>query len=558
MRYKKALIVWSLALLTITALAATTYTTHYDLAKPADGDVNWGSSYRENMNIIDGQMWIEATGLQDHITDTTGAHAASAISSTVGASLCTSAASVQAFLDCLDSNFGAIIGGTVVTTNTAQTITGQKTFTQALILPGGVTGGLTTDSLTVTGLGSDPYLLNDGGGVITSSDAASFVAGFEASINHNALANLTAGDVHTQYALLAGRSGGQTLTGGTAASNSLTLRSTSNASKGQVYVDETTASSSTTTGALRVGGGLGVGEDIYAVGSINAASAVISGLTNGFVKTTSGALSGVASVNLASADVSGTLPVARGGTGFSSVGGANNVFGVNAGGTDYEFKALAGTANQVIITHGVQLATFSLPQSIATGSSPTFTGLTLSGLSNGLVRSTTGVLAGAATVGLTSEVTGVLPIANGGSNKALTLAAGGVVWTDADSFEVSAAGSSGQLLQSNGTSAPSWVSPPAGAATYNAYAVDTTLSATSEQFVTCSGAGTDITLYACGAGQAGFKASIKRNDASNTCTVVADATGTPDTIDAAANYAITNDLQAITLVCDGSNDWFIF
>jgi len=41
-------------------------------------------------------------------------------------------------------------------------------------------------------------------------------------------------DIFTQYALLAGRSGGQTLIGGTAASNDLTLSSTSNATKGAI------------------------------------------------------------------------------------------------------------------------------------------------------------------------------------------------------------------------------------------------------------------------------------------------------------------------------------
>lgn len=52
--------------------------------------------------------------------------------------------------------------------------------------------------------------------------------------SHSTLSGLTSGDPHTQYTLLAGRSGGQTLTGGTASGNSLTLRSTSNATKGLV------------------------------------------------------------------------------------------------------------------------------------------------------------------------------------------------------------------------------------------------------------------------------------------------------------------------------------
>ena len=48
----------------------------------------------------------------------------------------------------------------------------------------------------------------------------------EASINHSNLLNLGV-DTHSQYALLAGRSGGQTLIGGTGTTDKLTLRSTS-------------------------------------------------------------------------------------------------------------------------------------------------------------------------------------------------------------------------------------------------------------------------------------------------------------------------------------------
>ena len=50
----------------------------------------------------------------------------------------------------------------------------------------------------------------------------------------------------------------------------------------------------------------------------------------------------------------------------------------------------------------------------------------------------------------------VLPLSKGGTEKALTAVAGGFVYTDADSQEVSAAGTAGQLIKSNGTSAPTW------------------------------------------------------------------------------------------------------
>lgn len=55
--------------------------------------------------------------------------------------------------------------------------------------------------------------------------------------DHGALTGL-GDDDHTQYPLLLGRSGGQTLIGGTAASNDLTLQSTSNATRGQIVLSD--------------------------------------------------------------------------------------------------------------------------------------------------------------------------------------------------------------------------------------------------------------------------------------------------------------------------------
>lgn len=65
--------------------------------------------------------------------------------------------------------------------------------------------------------------------------------------SHASLQNLSADD-HTQYMLLAGRSGGQTLTGGTAAGDDLHLRTTSNVSKGTYYFDELTSNGFLKTG----------------------------------------------------------------------------------------------------------------------------------------------------------------------------------------------------------------------------------------------------------------------------------------------------------------------
>lgn len=64
-------------------------------------------------------------------------------------------------------------------------------------------------------------------------------------------------------------------TGGTSSGGNLTLRSTSNATKGYVYIDETTVSTSTTTGALRVGGGVGIAGTLYVTSLVETSSITI-------------------------------------------------------------------------------------------------------------------------------------------------------------------------------------------------------------------------------------------------------------------------------------------
>jgi hypothetical protein len=59
-------------------------------------------------------------------------------------------------------------------------------------------------------------------------------------------------------------------------------------------------------------------------------------------------------------------------------------------------------------------------------------------------------------VNLATGVTGVLPLANGGTNKALTAATGQVAYSDADSLELTTGGTTGQFLKYNSGSAPTW------------------------------------------------------------------------------------------------------
>jgi hypothetical protein len=111
-----------------------------------------------------------------------------------------------------------------------------------------------------------------------------------AAIDHGADLSGLADDDHTQYALLAGRSGGQTLIGGTASGNNLDLQSTSDSTRGlvrsvddlsvtrsssgnvvQLLVDNTsTGASSVAAASVRVGGA-STGDPLY--------QAIVNGVT---------------------------------------------------------------------------------------------------------------------------------------------------------------------------------------------------------------------------------------------------------------------------------------
>ncbi|MEQ9107957.1 MAG: tail fiber domain-containing protein [Limnobacter sp.] len=123
--------------------------------------------------------------------------------------------------------------------------------------------------------------------------------------------------------------------------------------------------------------------------------------STGGISTTTGAFSGAVTANSFAGDGSaltnlnannittGTLPVARGGTGLSTV--ASNGQLLIGNGTGYTLGTLTGTANQLNVANGAGSITLSLPQNIATTSTPTFGGMTL----NGGLTGTTGNFSGA-------------------------------------------------------------------------------------------------------------------------------------------------------------------
>ena len=86
---------------------------------------------------------------------------------------------------------------------------------------------------------------------------------------------------------------------------------------------------------------------------------------------------------------------------------------------------------------------------------------------------------------------GTLALANGGTNASLTAVAGAVPYSTASAIALTAAGTAGQVLTSNGASAPTWVTPAGGVTLAN----DTTTASNLYPTFAAATSGSVSTIY---------------------------------------------------------------
>lgn len=167
--------------------------------------------------------------------------------------------------------------------------------------------------------------------------------------------------------------------------------------------------------------------------------------------------------------LSGTLNAVSGGTGFSSYTVGDLLY---ANSTTTLGKLTDTTSSGNYLRSGGTSAApvwsaVTLPNSAVSGdimlatATNTFTNLVDVATGNAIISGGVGNVPTYGKIGLTTHITGILPLANGGTADALTAQQGGVVYSTASAMAITSAGTSGQVLTSNGTAAPTWEASPA-------------------------------------------------------------------------------------------------
>lgn len=212
--------------------------------------------------------------------------------------------------------------------------------------------------------------------------------------------------------------------------------------QGLLVLTDTTASTSKTTGAVKIAGGLGVAGDIWAT-KYN--DLTLTKQATGFTiagGTTSRTLTVTGDTTISGGSHSGTNTgnqTITSGNGMNFTTGSGNVT-ITLGGPS---NITSSSTNSVTTTSH----THAIVGEALTKTDDTNVTLTLGGTpETGLVKATS----------LTLGWVGQLSLTRGGSNASLTAAAGGIVYSTSTAMAIKAAGTAGQALLSGGTAAPTW------------------------------------------------------------------------------------------------------
>jgi hypothetical protein len=286
----------------------------------------------------------------------------------------------------------------------------------------------------------------------------------------------------------------------------------------------------------------------------------------GYTLNTLGTSAGISVTNGA-----GTITVANTGV-LSFAGGAT---GLTPAAATTGAVTLAGTL--IAANGGTGFGSYAVGDLLYANTTTTLAKLPDVAIGNALISGGVGVAPAWGKIGLTTHVSGVLPIANGGTNGTATPTANGVAYGTGTAYAFTAAGTTGQVLTATTGSAPTWAAPATSGTVTSVSVVSanglagTVATATTTPAITLSttvtgllkGNGTAISAAVANTDYQGVAAPVTKtadftvadgetwlinNKSGSTCTV---------TLPAAASWVgrqlVFKNMQAQTLVSASSN-----
>lgn len=324
----------------------------------------------------------------------------------------------------------------------------------------------TTLEQAIVGYGN-PNFTTDADLTITLTDsnasqtARAFALRVTSAVSLSTTRNLIVPTIQKPYLIYNNTSGSQSIVVKTSAGTGITVP---NGARTLVYVDGTNVVSSvsnlptlTLNTALAATSG-GTGQSSYTIGDLLYASTSTALSKLADVVTGNALISGGVSTAPSwgkiglTTHVTGTLPVANGGTGQTSYTDGQLLIGNTSGNTLTKATLTAGTG--ITITNGNGSITIA-------GNTGTVTSVSGTGTVNGITLTGTVTSSGSLTLGgtlsgvsLTTQVTGTLPVANGGTGVTSSTGSGAVVLSTSPTLTTPNLGTPSAATLTNATGLP--------------------------------------------------------------------------------------------------------
>jgi hypothetical protein len=221
-----------------------------------------------------------------------------------------------------------------------------------------------------------------------------------------------------------------------------------------------------TNGQLLIGNGTG-----YTLNTLGFGAGI--SVTNGAGTITvanTGVLSNIAGTGISVSGATGNVTIAN--TGVLSFAGGTT--GLTPAAATTGAVTLAGTL--IAINGGTGFGSYAVGDLLYADTTTTLAKLPDVATGNALISGGVGVAPAWGKIGLTTHVSGVLPIANGGTNGSSTPTAGAVPYGTGTAYAFTAAGTAGQVLTSNGAGVPTWTTNAGGDVTGPASSTDNAIA----------------------------------------------------------------------------------